>query len=103
MAVHSFQMVINWEYYEQYRKTGGFLKEQYLFTSFGYLLIASVVWAILYFKKKKQYGSAEVLFDKGVNKYLTVIINILNVIIILSFFILLIPYWFIDVPTGNFG
>jgi len=103
MAVHNFQIFFNWEYYEQYGKTGGNLKEQHMFASLGFLLITSVVWSKLYFKKKKYYGSAEVSFDKGINKYLTLIINILSVIIILSIFILLIPYWFIDVPAGNFG
>ena len=103
MFAHSLQMSINWGYYDQYGQTGGYLKEQYLFLGLGYLLAVLVIWIKLYFKKKQYYDSAEILFDKGINKYLTLIINILIVIIILAFFILLIPYWVIDVPNGDLG
>ena len=103
MFAHSLQMTINWEYYVQYGKTEGILKETFYFVGLGYLLATLVIWIKLYFKKKKYYKSAEILFDKGINKYLTLIINILIVSIILAFFILLIPYWVIDVPNGDFG
>jgi len=101
MSLHVLQMSINWEYYDQYGKTGGFSKGQFLFTSLPQILAILVIWIMLYFKKKKYYESAEILFDKGINKYLTVIINIL-IVIILACFILLIGYWFINVPNGDF-
>lgn len=111
-SAHSFQMAINWEYYEQYGKTGGFSANAYISTGLGYLLITLIIWFTLYFQKKKYFGRAGIFFDsiistdlfeKGVNKYLTMIINILIVIIILAFFILIIPYWVIDVPNGDFN
>ena len=111
-AAHVFQMAINWEYYEQYGKTEGFSADAYILTGLGYLLITLIIWVTLYFQKKKHFGRAGIFFDstiskdflkKGINKHLTIFINILILIIILAFFILMIPYWIIDVPNGDFG
>jgi hypothetical protein len=103
MSAHGFQMSINWEYYDQYGKSGGYSAQAYFFVGVGYLLTTLILWVTLYYKKKKHFGSAEILFDKGQNKYLSVIVRFLIVLLIFSFIVLGIPYWIIDVPNGDFG
>jgi hypothetical protein len=103
MSAHSFQMSINWEYYDQYGKSEGYSAKTYFVAAVGYLLTSLTLWTALFYKKKKHFGSAEILFDKGQNKYLSMIIRLLIVLLIFSFIVLLIPYWIIDVPNGDFG
>jgi len=101
-SAHGFQMAINWEYYDLYDNTEGFFAYQYMILGVILLCIILVIWIGLYYKKKKHYGSAEIMFDRGVNKYLTILINTILTLIYLCL-LFIIPYWIIDVPNGDFA